>query len=83
MKKPREVRCENCVFFAFFPDDKYPSCLRYPPSNLVQRENARQWTYPYTSNGGWCGEFRPKDNLTAVEWVTWLKGFKQDEISNV
>lgn len=60
--------------------DKSPECWRYPPNVLVQKENSRQWSYPLINDTLFCGEFRPKDNLVAVEWVTWLKGMGQDAI---
>lgn len=91
MEKPTSVKCANCIF------NDNGICKRYPPvyvpkfSNISTTHNGGTSNatethqgyseFPFTPNDEWCGEFMPKDNLTAVEWVTWIKDLKQDAIS--
>jgi hypothetical protein len=65
MNRPESVRCENCIFYAPSNTTGYTACHRYP-------KEVGCGTYH------WCGEFQSKDNLTAIEWITWIKGLDID-----
>jgi hypothetical protein len=66
MDKPKEVRCENCVFYSYRHGTR--KCVRYPSPLDVDFFD-------------WCGEFVGMDNLANVEWVAWRKGLLRDEVN--
>jgi hypothetical protein len=55
-------------------------CRFLPPMILHdnQQEGELQWKSPLMGARDWCGQFLPKDNLTAVEWIAWKKGLLED-----
>lgn len=64
MDKPDSVRCKNCMFFASTKNGKN-ICVFNPPTN--NPNNIAESIYAMIEPNWWCGRFRPKDNLTAVE----------------
>lgn len=88
MQKPDSVKCANCIFYT------NGMCKRYPPQFTTDYVNINlnnsgstlngsaspntfaKW--PYVNDLDFCGEFVPNDNLTAIEWVAWKKGLKDD-----
>ena len=78
MKRPDSVKCENCIFGE--KDNKFKGirCRFFPPNTVIEENDQRIWKHPLTNADTWCGQFKPKDNLTAVEWVAWMKGLDED-----
>jgi len=54
------------------------SCHFFPPITVAKEEDARVWSWPKVDKEHWCGQFKPYDNLTAIEWVAWQKGLLND-----
>jgi hypothetical protein len=78
MQKPESVKCGNCMFGAF---NNYSSsgglvCHRFPKVRVGG--TSLYMAHPEVDSKDWCGEFAPKDNLTAIEWVAWKKGLLED-----
>lgn len=76
MKKPPEVRCKNCIFAQKLkePHDDFDYACHFNPPIL---DSTDKTGWPCVANFQWCGRFIPVDNLTAVEWMTWIKGFAE------
>jgi len=78
MEQPNSVKCGNCIFKGFNGEDKMV-CRRYPPLTLAPvTSGSQKWSFPLIVENLFCGEFLPKDNLTAIEWVAWRKGLQED-----
>lgn len=77
MKRPESVRCSNCMFVAKRKDGGF-SCRFFPPVTIADEEGSRTWSWPKIAAFHWCGQFKPADNLTAIEWVAWQKGLEED-----
>lgn len=58
-------RCKYCEFFNEVDNDGY--CYRYPPK-LVAINKELQSEYPLVDrNEDWCGEFKEKQVVDAIE----------------
>ena len=64
MKRPKNVRCENCVFWKESDDgvERWGACRRYPPLQaMTQEEQAFLYDGSTPTVSGpyeFCGEFR-------------------------
>lgn len=84
MERPRSVKCENCLFYDQNVCKRYPPQLVNQSSNIdtTHTDNGSKAYGMYSPTSVWpqvwhrdfCGEFMPKDNLMAIEWVAWKKG---------
>lgn len=77
MKKPESVICKNCIFFV--GAEYHTSCHRNPPTLVGTNDSVRS-DWPSVWERDFCGEFKPADNLTTIEWVAWKKGLLEDEL---
>ena len=77
-RDPDIINCGNCMFACTDGKQAF-RCYRFPPITLFEKEtNKYTWLNPAVDKQDFCGEFLPKDNLTAVEWVAWKKGLLED-----
>lgn len=56
------MRCNQCLFYSFGPDEGEGECHRYPP---LQAPNSVQY-WPRVRCGDWCGEGKEDRELIAL-----------------
>ena len=62
------------MFYVESQSDGEFLCVFNPPV----RNSEGNSTFIVVKSHWWCGRFKPKDNLTAIEWVAWQKGLEED-----
>lgn len=56
------MRCDQCVFYSFGPDEGEGTCHRYPP--LQAPDSVQYW--PRVRCDDWCGEGKEDRELMAL-----------------
>ena len=56
------MRCDQCLFYSFGPDEGEGGCHRFPP--LQAPDSAPYW--PRVRSSDWCGEGKKDRDLVAL-----------------